>query len=265
MRKKTLLKIENLKLIVIPVLGLTALVLGGVLGYLSARLMKLDRKQTGSLFVSASFTNIGSFGGLICFIFFGEVSYAFVSMYKLFEELYYYSIGYPIAKAHGSIGQKKNSILKFVLDPYILVAVSSIALGIILNNTGVPRPAFYVNINNFLIPSTSLLLVATVGFKMRLTAVRDYIKESLAVSSIKFIIVPIVITTTAYFIGLGEILDGLPLKVILVLSAMPPAFNSLIPPQIYGLDGDLANSSWLLNTGVLVIVLPILYFIQSFI
>ncbi len=260
-----ILKIEDMKLIAIPILGLSALVLGGILGYIAAKFMKLDKKQTGSLFVSASFTNIGSFGGLICFVFFGEVSYAFVSMYNIFVELYYYTIGYPIAKAHGAIDQKKNSVFKFILDPYILAAVSSIALGIILNNSRIPRPFLYANINNFLIPTSSLLLVTTVGFKMRLIAVKDYIKESLVVSSIKFVIVPIVITTAAYFIGLGEISDGLPLKVVLVLSAMPPAFNSLIPPQIYGLDEDLANSSWLFNTGALVVVLPILYFIQSFI
>lgn len=260
-----ILKIEDVKLIIIPILGLSALVLGGVLGYLATRVMKLNKIQTGSLFVSSSFTNLGSFGALMCFVFFGEASYVFVSMYKIFEELYYYTIGYPIAKAHGITNQKERSIFKFVMDPYILVSVSSILLGIVLNNAGITRPMVYSSINNLLIPMISLLLVTTVGFKMRFTAVKDYIKESVVVSLIKFVIVPIVITTAAYIIGLGEISDGLPLKVVLVLSAMPPAFNSLIPPQIYGLDVDLANSSWLFNTGALVVVLPVLYYIQSFI
>ena len=258
-----ILKIEDMRLIAIPFLGLSALVLGGAVGYLAAVIMKLDKKQRGSLFLSASFTNLGSFGGLICFVFFGEVSYAFVSMYKIFEQLYYYIIGYPIAKAHGTSEQKKNNIFKIILDPYILVALSSIAIGLILNTNAVTRPEFYSNINNFLIPTSSLLLVASVGFKMRLTAVKDYIKESLVVSAIKFMIVPLVITSLAYLIGLGEIDNGLPLKVVLVLSAMPPAFNSLVPPQIYGLDEDLANSSWLFNTGALALVLPILYFVQT--
>lgn len=258
-----ILRIKDLRLIIIPVLGLSALVLGGLLGYLAGKIMKLSKPKIGSLFVSASFTNIGSFGGLICFVFFGEVSYAFVSMYKIFEEIYYYAIGFPIAKAHGPIEQKNNSILTLILDPYILATLSSIILGISLNKIGIIRPSIYSEINTFLIPTSSLLLVITVGYKMRIRAVKSYIKESLVVSVIKFAIIPITISSIAYLVGLGEISDGLPLKVIIILSAMPPAFNSLIPPQIYGLDVDLANSSWLLNTGALVIVLPILYFIQS--
>jgi len=44
---------------------------------------------------------------------------------------------------------------------------------------------------------------------------------------------------------------------------MPPAFISLIPPQLYDLDTDLANSSWLVNTGALVAVVPALHFVMS--
>ncbi len=36
------------------------------------------------------------------------------------------------------------------------------------------------------------------------------------------------------------------------------AFIALIPPSIYDLDLDLANSSWLFTTALLVVVLPLL-------
>lgn len=260
-------KIEDIKLIIIPVLGLSAFVLGGILGLIAAKVMKLDRKQTGSLYVTSSFTNIGSFGGLICYMFFGEVSFAFVSMYKLLEELYYYTVGFSIAKSYGNDDTDgvKPSLTSLLLDPYIIVAFSSILIGFSLNLTGLNRPLGYSSINSMLIPLSSLLLVTSVGFRMKVTAVGKYIKECLAVSAIKFIIIPIVITSAAYLLGLGELSDGLVIKVILVLSAMPPAFTSLIPTQLYNLDIDLANSCWLFNTGALVVVIPLLYFIQNLI
>jgi predicted permease len=263
-----IVKIDNVKLVAIPILGFTALVLGGILGLLFSKMLLHDRKQTGSMFVCGSFTNMGTFGGLICFAFFGEISFAFVSMYKLFEEFAYYLIGYPIAKFYGSTendNRTRKSALNILLDPFVFVYLISILLGLMLNFLGIDRPLEYKGINETLIPLTSILLVTTVGFNMRIKAIRGYLKESFAIASIKFIIMPIIITSIAYFIGIGSMNDGLVLKVILVLSAMPPAFNSLIPPQIYNLDVDLANSVWLFGTGCLVAVVPILFVVQSFI
>jgi hypothetical protein len=44
---------------------------------------------------------------------------------------------------------------------------------------------------------------------------------------------------------------------------MPVAFNALIPPSIYDLDLDLANSCWFFTTSLLVVVLPLLFLIVS--
>ena len=44
---------------------------------------------------------------------------------------------------------------------------------------------------------------------------------------------------------------------------MPVAFNALIPPSIYELDLDLANSCWFVTTVLLVIVMPALLFLSQ--
>jgi predicted permease len=87
----------------------------------------------------------------------------------------------------------------------------------------------------------------------------------MTVALIKFALVPILSTAMAYFIGLGAVDGGLPLKVVLILSSMPVAFNALIPPSIYDLDLDLANSCWFVSTSLLIVVLPIqLWLLSSF-
>jgi predicted permease len=70
-------------------------------------------------------------------------------------------------------------------------------------------------------------------------------------------------TCVGYLIGYGAIDNGLPLKVVMILSAMPVAFNALIPPSIFDLDLDLANSCWFFTTSLLIIVLPVLLFLTS--
>lgn len=262
------IQLNDVKFIALPFLGAAAISIGGVLGYAASRILKHKRTQTGSMFVVASFTNMGNFGGLICFMFFGETSYAFVSMYKMFEEILYFLIGYPIAKLHGSHKEDtkaKNALVKIVTDPFISVYFISIMVGVALNISGNQRPNAYQKLNEIFIPLSSILLITSVGFNMKIKAVGGYLKECYVIASIKFVIIPIIITTIAYVIGLGSIKEGLLLKVILVLSAMPPAFNSLIPPQIYDLDADLANSCWLLCTGLLVIVVPVLYYLVNLI
>jgi predicted permease len=237
-----IVKINDSKLAVLPFLGLGAMTLGGVLGLYFSKLLKHERKQTGSMFVSGSFSNTVSFGGLICFVLFGETSYAFVSMYKLFEEFALYMVGYPIAKLYGNDSEesgKKNALKKVFTDPFILVYFTSITIGIALNLSGVARPLFFQKVNEILIPLAAVLLVTTVGFNMQIKAIGKYMRECFTVASIKFFILPLTITGLAFLTGLGQLNNGLILKIVLVLSSMPPAFNSLIPPQIYGLDVDL--------------------------
>ena len=72
---------------------------------------------------------------------------------------------------------------------------------------------------------------------------------------------PGVVTSLALLLGYRYIGGGLLLKVVMILSSMPVAFMALIPPSLYDLDIDLANSCWLFTTTMLVIVLPVLYFV----
>jgi len=258
-------RLNDFRYVFLPILGVSALSIGGLLGITASKILHHRRKQTGSMFVSSSFTNLGSFGGLICFIFFGEKSYAFVALYRLFEEFVYFLIGFPIAKLYGSSDgghNNKNQLVRILTDPFILVYMISIATGIALNVSGIRRPEFYTTINEVLIPLTSVILVITVGFNMKIKAIGQYQRECLAVATIKYLLIPVIITSLAYLLGLADMSDGLAFKVVFILSAMPPAFFSLIPPQLYDLDTDLANSTWLFCTGALVLVVPLLFMIQ---
>ena len=260
--------IKNIGLIALPFVGLFALLTGGALALGVARILRLAPKKTGALYGCGSFTNIGSIGALICFVFIGETGFALVPIYKIFEELSYYAIGFPIAKYYSSSThtEKVSDHLKnLARDPFILVALSSIVLGGILNFSGVPRPGLYRTVISVFVPLATIMLLSSIGLAMKFRRVRDYLPECVSVSVIKFALVPVLATSLAYLLGFGKIEGGLPLQVVIILSSMPVAFNALIPPSIYDLDLDLANSCWFFTTALLVIVLPTLVFIINFI
>jgi len=261
-----IVNIQNVRFAAFPLLGLFALILGGMLALGAARLLKLEARKTGAMYGCGSFTNIGSIGALICFIFLGEPGFALVPIYKLFEEVSYYGIGFPIARYYSgasSAEDKWDRLKGLARDPFIIVAVSSILLGGLLNYSGVARPSFYGTVNAVFVPLATIMLLASIGMALKFKRVRDYVRESIAVTVIKFAIVPIIVSGLALAIGFGDLDGGLPLKVVIILSSMPVAFNALIPPSIYDLDLDLANSCWFVTTAMLVIVLPILQVIVS--
>jgi hypothetical protein len=107
------------------------------------------------------------------------------------------------------------------------------------------------------VPLLTLLLLVSIGMAMKFRKIGAYLRECLSISLIKFILVPVLVCLPAYFLGYGSIQNGLPLKVVLILSSMPVAFNALIPPSIYNLDLDLANSCWFFTTAMLVVILPV--------
>jgi predicted permease len=260
-------RVTDTRFMALPVLCALALGLGGAIAVMFSRLLGHDRKKAGAMFSSGALTNIGTIGGLVCYAFLGEPGYALASMYRVFEDFICFGALYPIAKTFSDTkadDEDQTGIVRRVLsDPFIRVYMTSMIAGTALNLSGVPRPAFFGGFNEVMIPLTSLILVTTVGYRMHFGAVRNYLRECLAVGLIKFLAVPVVVVSVGYLLGLGRIYDGTALKVVLILSSMPPAFLSLIPPQIYDLDTDLANSSWLVNTGALVLVLPVLFIIQN--
>lgn len=262
------LSFENLSIALLPAIGILAILSGGFISLITSKLLKLKPKQAGAFFSCGAMTNIGSIGALVVFIFLGEKAFALVPIYKIFESVIYYTLWFPIAKSFSVNAieeEKKDKFIKIITDPFILVAIISILIGVLLNVFKIQRPEIYSNINAFIIPFASLLLLISIGMAMKFSKIKTFLKPTLFISAIKFIIVPLIATSVAYFLGLGKIDNGLPLKVILILSSMPVGFTALVPPSIYDLDVDFANAGWMVTTSLLIVVIPLEMLVISFI
>ncbi|NBK21788.1 MAG: hypothetical protein EOM68_07165 [Spirochaetia bacterium] len=263
-----ILSFDDIRIALMPAVGVLAIATGGIASFIIGKLLKLEQKRAGAFFCCGAMTNIGSIGSLLVFVFLGEAAFAFVPMYKLFESIMYYTIWFPIAKSfspHIQKEVKKGRFLKIIADPFVLVALASILIGVILNISGIPRPAFYSSLNMVVVPLSSMILLASIGMAMKFGRITAYLKPAFIIAGIKFLLVPFVATGTAFLLGFGDIDDGLPLKVIFILASMPVGFTALVPPSIYDLDIDLANAGWMVTTALLVIVIPLQMLIVSFI
>ena len=104
-----IIRIDDIRIVTLPFLCVLALSLGGVLALGGARIMGLGRKQTGAYFACGSFSNLGSIGALVAFVFLGEKGFAIVPLYKLFEETFYYTVDFPLPSTIQRTTQKRKS------------------------------------------------------------------------------------------------------------------------------------------------------------
>lgn len=248
------------RLLALPLLGICAWSAGGLLGLVGARWLRLDRPQQGSMFCCGAFTNIGAIGALICVVFWGEQTIAWVTLYRLCEECFFFGIAFPVSQWFGSpTSQKTHPDFSAVFkDPGIRIVLVALVTGILLNRLAVPRPEICGTIaSGCAILATALFLFA-IGMGLHLSSFKNYIRQCLTIACIKFLGVPFLIVSLGWLLGLGSIDNGLPLKVVMIISAMPVAMNALVPPALFHLDVDLANACWLFTTGALVVVVPIL-------
>lgn len=245
-----------------PLLGLFSLAVGAAGAVLVNRLFRIPPSRAASVFVCGMFTNIVSFGGLTAYVFFGYQGYGLVQLFNMFISFSYYAIGFPVSErlARGVARPFVVSPKPLIERPYLFVPLGAIAAGLLLNLFGV-TPVFLVDrISSVLIPAIAGLLGFSIGLTLYFGRIREYRKEIGLVALIKFLLVPLVMLPIGLLLGLPAMMGGLPFKVLAIVSFMPVAFNSLVPPALYGFDLDLANSAWIVTTVALVIVLPALYF-----
>lgn len=259
------LNLSDIRIISLPFLGAFAIIFGGIIAYFSAKALRLTRKQIGVFVTCGSFTNIGSIGSLVTFILLGEQAVALMPFYKLFETLLYYGVGFPFARSMSDMVSEYESpldrVISVLTDKFVLVSIASMAIGLGLNLMGYARPAFFSSLNSFLIPLGTLLLLSSIGMAMRFGKMNEYIREASVISMIKFIIVPVSVYLLGSVLGLGMVDGGLPLKSSVVLASMPVAFTAMVPPTLYDLDVDLANTAWFVTTALLFLVVPGLWVI----
>lgn len=249
-------------LLILPLVGTLSYIIGGWLAIKLGRLQRMPNNQLGAYYGCGAFTNLGAVGGLVCLMFLGENTIALVSLYRFFEEIYFFGVAYPVARSFGTGSSKVSFHLKqFKPHPGVAIIVAALACGIILNFSGVTRPVVFTPVaSTFMITGTVCLLIG-IGMNLRLSATIRYLRPAFVMCLIKFICLPFIITGLALCLGGGNLEGGLVIKTIFILSSMPVAMYALVPPVLFNLDIDLANTCWIITTLGLLISVPALMLI----
>jgi len=249
------------RVLALPLLGLGSVFAGMLAAYTAIKLMRIPPERAGSVFACGAFGNVLTIGGLIAYTFFREPGYFLVQLTNLTMYPAYFLLGYPIS-ANIGLDRKpvfRLSLASFKENPFLVLPLAATAVGISIRLSGIPRPDILAGVVAFVVPISAAVLGFSIGLTLRFTRVKSYLGEITAVIVIRHLLLPLLMIPAAILLGFGNISDGLPLKITIILSCMPVAFSALVPAAIYGFDLDLANSAWMVSTGLLAVTVPLLF------
>ncbi|OIO39736.1 MAG: hypothetical protein AUJ75_00950 [Candidatus Omnitrophica bacterium CG1_02_49_10] len=255
------LHIPNIKILTLPLVGLSVTLLSIPPAIFISSKYKLTRRQKGSVVTTAMFSNIGyTMGGFLAFVLLGEKAFNLTILYILYYSPFFYIVGFYMAERYGLSG--KNLIGEIIRKTFTqgirLMPLLGLFIGGILSLSGVERPAIFYRINSILVPAATFAILFAAGLNLRLSKIPQRLGICLWMSFIKFVYSPALALLLAYLLGYGAIDGGLPLKVVFIESSMPVAVSSLMLPSMFNLDQDISNFVWLFTTILLIPIIPVI-------
>ncbi len=244
------LNLGQVQIIALPIIGAVYYVLALALSWLYARSKHMNGQQSAAFTFSGMCSNTGLLGGLFCYLFFGEAGYALNNFLRLAESPLIFLVGFPVASALGKADRVtlRDAARQVARDPSVMLPVLSIFAGILLNLSGVVRPAALGTLNAILIPLSTANFAFAIGPTLRLGSFAEHLRPCGAMVILKFTLLPATVAALGWMAGLHTVDGGLPLKVAVLTTCMPVGFLAPAVATTFNLDEGLANAVWFTTT-----------------
>jgi predicted permease len=221
---------------------------GTICSFWVGRAAGLEQKRLRAFMLAATFPNTGFLGYPFAFALSGAVGLSYAVIYDQMGMFpIFITLGFFIAGG-------KARLLNSLSFPPLLALIAALAL----NWAGVAPFGAAAVILGGIGWTTLPLTIFIIGLKVRLTAGRD-IKPVLLCLSLRMVLLPLFLFLILHLLGM----NGLPYRVALMESAMPPALTTGILALQFGLDEDLAVSCISLGTVISMVFFTIAMALQQ--
>ncbi len=238
-----------------PMFAHAAILLGAFLAWLTIKWQAYSTKTVpqlptqGSFILAAMVGNTGYLGYPVTLAVVGTKYFAWALFYDLLgTTLGAYVLGVALAARFGGGVKNHWQIAKAIsINP----ALWSFGLGLLLKRQEIPTLVeFCLEKLAWSVVALSLMLIG-----MRLAQLNSWHNLKYASCSLffKMLLVPLILGSTLSFFGL----KGAASQVILLQMAMPPAFTTIILAETFHLDHNLAVTTLLLGTMLLLVTIPV--------
>jgi hypothetical protein len=235
-----------------------------------ARWRKMPPADAAVFGLQGGMGNVGyTLGGALAFVLWGIQGLALAQMFCMMWPFFAFLFCFPIARHYGERAagvQENEGLASYALKTLgrSLADVRSLplylaTLGLALALAGVPPPEFVRrwHLIDALMVVGMAMQFSSVGMTVYARRLPLYWKKALGSAALKFLVSPALMLAAAAAMGM----TGTPLYVCLLLAAMPTALYSVLMANLFGLNKDLANATFILTHAIcLGVALPALWF-----
>ena len=260
------LHIPDPRAFLLPVIGGVMASLSALAGWGASRILRLPPRESGALVGQAMLSNVGlTHGAFVCFVVMGERGAALGSLYVSFFLIYFFTVGVAVGRYFGrDTRETSGSFLRDTLaQPVSRNPLLGVVTGLAMNLLDVPRPVFLAPVAELAVPISVAILLFGIGMTMRISTLRQYMRQCLALSVVKFVVSPILGLLVAFVFGLFATADRSLLQVAFIQSFTPAAIYALVLTSLFDLDQDLANACWLFTNALGIALIPLVIFLAG--
>lgn len=221
-----------------------------------------DPREQGSYMISMMLGNIGTLAGLCAFVLYGERGFAYVQLVAIPQILVIVLFSFPMGQyyydqwAHKGEEQKQEIHLAKMLFTWNQLPAVGVVIGLALSGMNVEKPASITLFFDALIHISAWMGMVPVGYDLNLGSARRYAWKLWAIFPVKFILLP----AALYLMTIFVVDDPAILVCVILSAAAPTAIFSVATAQLYDLNVDIAESSFITTTlAFLFIIYPVVY------
>jgi len=240
----------------VPAAGAIVGVATCLAGLAVAHRRRMPPRDAAIFGLQAGMGNVGyTLGGYLAFALWGIQGLALEQMFCMMWPFFAFLFCFPIGRHYGELAAgtgEKTSVVAYALQTLgrSLADIRSLplymaTLGLTLNLAGPAPPAMIQqsHVIDILMVIGIFMQFGAVGMTVQAHRLPVFWKPALGSAAIKFLLSPALMLAVALALGM----TGRPLYVCLLLSAMPTALYSVLMSNLFGLNRDLANTTFVLT------------------
>ncbi len=251
------------ELLWLPISTLPICFLPVAIFYLFERRRFQDPREQGSYMISMMLGNIGTLAGLCSYVLFGPIGFAYIQLIGIPQIVIIVLFCFPMGQyyydlwANKGKGEKMEINLFKMLCTWNQLPAVGVVVGLTLAAFHVEKPDSISTLFTMLIHLSAWMGMVPVGYDLDLKSARAYAWKLWPLFPVKFIFMPAVLYgLTSLFVS-----DPAMTTCVVLASAAPTAIFAVASAQLYKLNVDLAESSFLITTlAFLFLIYPVVYF-----
>jgi predicted permease len=249
----------------VPVVGAGVGIVVCLLGLALARLRRMPPADAAVFGLQGGMGNVGyTLGGAVCFLLWGIQGLALEQIFCMMWPFFAFLFCFPIARHYGEIAggaacrtvtplaYAARTLWQSLTDLRSLPLYAATAgVGLNLWGPAAPQQAKDWHLIDILMVLGIFIQFGSVGMTVRARQIPVHWKPALASCGLKFILSPALMLGAALLLGI----TGTPLYVCLLLAAMPTALYSVLMANLFSLNRDLANTTFIVTHAICLAVL----------